>query len=202
MNLCISSVTVAMSISILLSVQYELILYYICDLIFKTIRIMKIGLISDTHDNFKNVEGAVKIFSAKGVDYAIHAGDITTPETIEPFSGLKLIGVLGNNDVDRKGLESAFEKIGGELRGEIGEIEEDDLLIAVYHGTDVRKREALIQSGKYNVFIYGHTHKPEKKIVGNTIVINPGTANGWFFGYKATAAIFDTKSKECDFLEL
>jgi putative phosphoesterase len=163
---------------------------------------VKIGLISDTHDNFKTIEGAVRIFGENGIGYVIHAGDITTPEAVEAFAGLKMIGVLGNNDLDKKGLTSAFEKIGGELRGEICEIEEDDLLIGVYHGTDFRKRDALIQSGKYNVVVYGHTHKIDNKTVGNTIVINPGTANGWFFGYKATAAIFDTVSKECNFIDL
>lgn len=163
---------------------------------------MKIGLISDTHDNFKTIESAVRIFGEKRIEYVIHAGDITTPEAVEAFAGLKMIGVLGNNDLDKKGLTNAFEKIGGELRGEICEIEEDDLLIGVYHGTDFRKRDALIQSGKYNVVVYGHTHKIDNKIVGKTMVINPGTANGWFFGYKATAAIFDTGSKECDFIDL
>jgi uncharacterized protein len=163
---------------------------------------VKIGLISDTHDNFRTIEGAVRIFGEKGIEYIIHAGDITTPEAVEAFAGLKMIGVLGNNDLDKKGLTSAFEKIGGELRGEICEIEEDDLLIGVYHGTDFRKRDTLIQSGKYDVVVYGHTHKIDNKIVGNTMVINPGTANGWFFGYKATAAIFDTLSKECDFIDL
>ena len=163
---------------------------------------MKIGLISDTHDNFKTIECAVRIFGEKRIDYVIHAGDITTPEAVEAFAGLKMIGVLGNNDLDKKGLTSAFEKIGGELRGEICEIEENDLVIGVYHGTDFRKRDALIQSGKYNVVVYGHTHKIENKIVGKTMVINPGTANGWFFGYKATAATFDTVSKQCDFIDL
>jgi hypothetical protein len=163
---------------------------------------VKIGLISDTHDNFKTIESAVRIFGEKRIEYVIHAGDITTPEAVEAFAGLKMIGVLGNNDLDKKGLTSAFEKIGGELRGEICEIEENDLIIGVYHGTDFRKRDALIQSGKYNVVVYGHTHKIENKIVGKTIVINPGTANGWFFGYKATAATFDTVSKQCDFIDL
>ncbi len=163
---------------------------------------MKIGLISDTHDNFKTIESAVRIFGEKRIEYVIHAGDITTPEAVEAFAGLKMIGVLGNNDLDKKGLTSAFEKIGGELRGEICEIEENDLVIGVYHGTDFRKRDALIQSGKYNVVVYGHTHKIENKIVGKTMVINPGTANGWFFGYKATAAIFDTVSKQCDFIDI
>jgi putative phosphoesterase len=163
---------------------------------------VKIGLISDTHDNFKTIESAVRIFGEKRIEYVIHAGDITTPEAVEAFAGVKMIGVLGNNDLDKKGLTSAFEKIGGELRGEICEIEENDLVIGVYHGTDFRKRDALIQSGKYNVVVYGHTHKIENKIIGNTMVINPGTANGWFFGYKATAAIFDTISKQCDFIDL
>jgi putative phosphoesterase len=163
---------------------------------------MKIGLISDTHDNFRNIESAVKIFNNKNISYVIHAGDITTPEAVEAFAGVKLIGVLGNNDMDKEGLGNAFQKIGGHLSGELAEIEEDNLLIAVYHGTEFKKRDSLIQSGKYDVVIYGHTHKMDNKVVGKTIIINPGTANGWFFGYKATAAIFDTLSKECDFIQL
>ena len=163
---------------------------------------LKIGLISDTHDNFKNIESAVKIFNDKGIGYVIHAGDITTPEAVEAFEGVKLIGVLGNNDIDKQGLDNAFEKIGGKLKGELCEIEEDDLLIASYHGTNFKKRDALIQSGKYDVVVYGHTHKVENRVVGKSIVINPGTANGWFFGYKATAAIFDTLSRECELIHL
>ena len=163
---------------------------------------LKIGLISDTHDNFKSIESAVKIFNDKGISYVIHAGDITTPEAVEAFDGVKLIGVLGNNDIDKQGLDNAFEKIGGKLKGEFCEIEEDDLLIASYHGTNFKKRDALIQSGKYDVVVYGHTHKVENRVVGKTIVINPGTANGWFFGYKATAAIFDTLSRKCELIHL
>ncbi len=35
-----------------------------------------------------------------------------------------------------------------------------------------------------------------------TLVINPGTANGWFFGYRATAVVFDTKTNESELLYL
>jgi predicted phosphodiesterase len=38
--------------------------------------------------------------------------------------------------------------------------------------------------------------------VGKTILINPGTANGWFLGYKATAAIFDTATRKPEFIDL
>ena len=168
---------------------------------------MKIGLISDTHDNIKNIKTAVKIFAERKVDYAIHAGDITTPEAVEAFSSIRLIGVLGNNDIDVERLRSAFQKIKGELKGDFCELEQDDLVIAVYHGTDFKRRESIIQSGKYDIVICGHTHKLENKEVAavdekTTIVINPGTANGWFFGYKATAAIFDTMTRECEFVDL
>jgi putative phosphoesterase len=170
---------------------------------------VKIGLISDTHDNIKNIKAAVRIFTERKVEYAIHAGDITTPEAVEAFSGMRLIGVLGNNDIDIEAISSAFQKIKGELRGDFCEFEQDRLVIAVYHGTDFKRRESIIQSGKYDLVIYGHTHKMENKEIAsqdenrkNTIVINPGTANGWFFGYKATAAIFDTITKECEFIEL
>jgi predicted phosphodiesterase len=42
----------------------------------------------------------------------------------------------------------------------------------------------------------------EYKKYGRTLVINPGTANGWFFGYNATAAVFDTQNKESELLNL
>jgi putative phosphoesterase len=163
---------------------------------------MKIGLISDTHDNIQNIQNAISLFNNRHISFVIHAGDITNPEAVEAFAGVKLIGVLGNNDVDVGELNNAFDKIGGQLKGEFCEIEEDNLIFAIYHGTDSKKKESIIQSGKYDVVVYGHTHRVQNKRVGKTLVINPGTANGWFFGYRATAVVFDTKTKEPEFLYL
>lgn len=163
---------------------------------------MKIGLISDTHDNIQNTENAIMSFKDKNVEIVIHAGDIVSPETVELFEGMRLIGVLGNNDLEVRELTSAFDKIGGQLKGEFCEIEQDKLIFAVYHGTDSRKKESLIQCGKYDVVICGHTHRAQNKKVGKTLVINPGTANGWFFGYRATAAMFDTLTQELEFIHL
>jgi uncharacterized protein len=163
---------------------------------------MKIGLISDTHDNIQNIQCATSIFNDKNVGLVIHAGDIVSPEAVEAFNGFKLIGVLGNNDLEIDRLTNAFDKIGGQLRGEICEMEQDGLMLAIYHGTNARRKELLIRSRKYDVVICGHTHKTQNKKVGNTLIINPGTANGWFFGYKATAAVFDTKTRELEFLNL
>lgn len=74
--------------------------------------------------------------------------------------------------------------------------------IAIYHGTNSSRKETLIQSGKYDVIcLWSYTQSANKEI-GKTLVINPGTANGWFFRYGATAAVFDTRTKEPEFLSL
>ena len=163
---------------------------------------MKIGLISDTHDNIQNTQKAIISFNDKNVEVVIHAGDIVSPETVEVFDGIRLIGVLGNNDLEVRELTSAFDKIGGQLKGEFCEIEQGKLKLAVYHGTDSRRKKSLIECGKYDVIICGHTHRAQNKKVGKTLIINPGTANGWFFGYGATAAIFDTLTRELEYIHL
>ncbi|MGB5089822.1 MAG: metallophosphoesterase family protein [Nitrososphaeraceae archaeon] len=81
--------------------------------------IMKIGIISDTHDNIENIQKAVKEFNNRQVEIVLHAGDFVSPIAVESFAGIKLVGILGNNDTDIPGLTSAFNKIHGELKGEI-----------------------------------------------------------------------------------
>src|SRR6266498_4503769 len=163
---------------------------------------MKIGLISDTHDNIECILKAVIVFKDENVDFVLHAGDYVSPNAVESFAGIKLIGILGNNDTDVSGLLAAFDKIQGELRGEIFEPIYDGIKFAVYHGTSSTKRDLLAKSGNYDVFIHGHTHKKVISNVGKTLVINPGTANGWFFGLKATAAVFDTNTRKIEFINL
>lgn len=163
---------------------------------------MKIGIISDTHDYVQNIRRAVRVFNDRQVDLVIHAGDFANPIAIESLVGVKLVGVLGNNDKDIPGLASAFKKIRGELKGELFETVFDGLKFAVYHGTNIGKREQLMKSDKYDVFIYGHTHRKDDRYIRNTRVINPGTAKGWFFGLFATIAIFDTSTRNLVFIDL
>lgn len=163
---------------------------------------MKIGLISDTHDNIENILKAVREFSSKQVDVVLHAGDFVSPIAVESFAGIKLVGILGNNDTDIPGLTSAFNKIHGELKGEIFEALYDGMKLVIYHGTCSSKKEALIKSGKYDIVIYGHTHRKASYKAGRTIVVNPGTAKGWFFGLYATIAVFDTHTRIIEFVDL
>jgi hypothetical protein len=58
----------------------------------------------------------------------------------------------------------------------------------------------LIECGKYDVVAYGHTHQCEDMKIGNTLVLNPGTAHG--FWERATVMIFDTAIREAEIIDL
>ncbi len=161
---------------------------------------MKIGIISDTHDHMDNIHKAVEAFKKSKVAFVIHAGDYISPAAAKAFKGLHIIGVFGNNDGDKYRLIKAFQSIDGEMKGDFCELERNGIRFAVYHGTEPQLKDAIVQGGKYDVIICGHTHKMEHVTVGNTIVLNPGTAHG--FGGAATIAVFDTETKEPEFMEL
>jgi hypothetical protein len=47
------------------------------------------------------------------------------------------------------------------------------MIFAVYHGTQQEALNKLIQSGKYDVLVCGHTHRTQNTRLGNTVVVNP-----------------------------
>jgi putative phosphoesterase len=185
---------------------------------------MKIGIISDTHDDLSNVDKAISIFNREKVSQVVHAGDFVFPGVVERFRKLesaKLVGVLGNNDGEKLGLDKMFQKIGGELKkSDLAEIQDNDnkdLRIAVYHGTDEKLREAAIQSEIYDIFIHGHTHIKRLAQKGKTLILNPGTAHynfptfpagwkGWIEDQpiedQPTVIVYDTLRKESKFFSL
>jgi putative phosphoesterase len=95
---------------------------------------MKIGIISDTHDDLDSVRQAVLLFKKKNVDLVIHAGDYVYPGVVEKFADLpnaRLVGVLGNNDGEKIGLFQRFSKVGGELKGDFCEMDIDGLKFGI-----------------------------------------------------------------------
>ena len=61
---------------------------------------MKIGIVSDTHNNIDLTRRAVELFREAGVGMVIHAGDITSPKILGLFEGFDCRFVLGNGDLD------------------------------------------------------------------------------------------------------
>jgi putative phosphoesterase len=176
---------------------------------------MKIGIISDTHDDIHNVQNAIEIFIEEKVDWIIHAGDFIFPGVIDEFKKLKnelpfsiMIGVLGNNDGEKLGLLKKFTELDGKLEDEFEDIVIDGLRFGICHGTSEKLREAAIKSGIYDVFIHGHTHKRREDKIGQTLVLNPGTAHkkvksvSGLFEEEGGIIIFNTQTKECKYIPL
>jgi putative phosphoesterase len=161
---------------------------------------MKIGIMSDSHDHLENIVKCIEVFKNKKVDYVLHLGDYVNPNSVRACHNIKLVGIFGNNDGDKYRLITAFNDIGGEVKGDFHEFEEDGLKFACYHGTEPQLTDALIKCDKYDVVIYGHIHECINEMIGNTLALNPGTAHG--FGNKATIMIFETQLKQAELITL
>ncbi|MCX6098927.1 MAG: YfcE family phosphodiesterase, partial [Candidatus Bipolaricaulota bacterium] len=75
---------------------------------------MRLGILSDSHDNLPALARIVERFNAENVDLVLHAGDFVSPFTAIPLSKLRarLVGVFGNNDGDGLYLTRRFEGVG------------------------------------------------------------------------------------------
>ncbi len=150
---------------------------------------MKLGIISDTHDNMPMIAKAVAVFNAEKVDLVIHAGDFISPITANELQKLTapLIGVFGNNDGERLYLIKRFKEI-GKIYPDYHEFECAGKRCVVMH--EPKFIDALVKSGAYALVIYGHTHAIDIRN-GETVVVNPGEACGWITG-RATVVILDS----------
>jgi len=160
---------------------------------------MLIGIMADSHDNLPKVRQAVEIFNRKKVGLVLHAGDFIAPFVVRELKNLScpLIGVFGNNDGERKGLR---EKI-----GEIGEVhlppfscEQGRKRILLLHDP---KNLKSVQTNQYDLIVYGHTHQPEIKREGRTLLINPGECGGWLTGH-CTIGLVDLDKMEAEVITL
>jgi hypothetical protein len=73
---------------------------------------VRIGVVSDTHNNVRNIKKVINIFNEERVDKVIHTGDISKAKSLELFSQLNvpMTGVYGNNDRTENGLEEVALK--------------------------------------------------------------------------------------------
>jgi uncharacterized protein len=163
---------------------------------------MKIGVLSDSHDNLVTLRKAVDVFSKSGVDALIHAGDFCSPFTLPEFKpladrGLKMYAVFGNNDGDRALL---VKRAGDFCTFADGarNVELGGKKIVIMHYPDLSRD--LFALGSYDLVIYGHDHKVKVE-GGAKKLLNPGTSSG-YLAEAATVAIVDTVSMEVEILRL
>ncbi len=160
---------------------------------------MKIGLMADSHDHIFNVVKALKVFKENNVELVMHAGDFVAPFTVKKiYAGIKVIGVFGNNEGEKKGILDITRDLPVEIHYEPYFFEINDIKFCLVH--DLQKFSSNSEH-KAKIVIFGHTHKQEKYIKDNILFINPGESCGWVNG-KATAAILNLPDMECNFFEI
>jgi len=157
---------------------------------------MKIGVVSDTHNNLKNIEIIINLFNEIKVPIVIHTGDISNANTLEQFSKLnsKLIGVYGNNDRNELGLEEVAQKNKFQFQDPPRKLSLLDKEIVIFHEPD-KIDQFLSENKLIDVVLYGHTHRYENNTRNGVLFFNPGESAGMQKGSNAIG-ILDLKNME------
>lgn len=150
---------------------------------------MKIGIVSDTHNNLKNVNRIVELFNGSAVDRVIHTGDITQAKTLEVFAHLEMpmYGVYGNNDAgERDSLEAAVAAFGFQFREPPYVLEWHSRSIMVVH--DPLEFDGHLNQS-HDLALHGHTHFYRYERTASQVIFNPGECAGQMQGFNAIGVL-------------
>tara|TARA_B100002052_G_C15886379_1_gene601745 strand:+ start:1220 stop:1711 length:492 start_codon:yes stop_codon:yes gene_type:complete len=151
---------------------------------------MKIGVVSDTHNNLKNIETIIKLFNDEKVSLVIHTGDIANAKSLEKFSKLncELIGVYGNNDRSELGITEVALRNNFNFQQPPRKLTLNRREIAIFHEPD-HIEKFLLENKGINVILYGHTHRYENNIKNEVLYFNPGESAGMQRGRNAVGIL-------------
>src|SRR5689334_4520135 len=118
---------------------------------------MRIGILSDTHNQMARTVRAVGLLRAEGAEALVHCGDLTTPAVVLECAGPPGYFVLGNNDFDEKGLRRAIGQIGATFLGRGGLVVLGGRRIAITHGDSAAEMRRLTEAAP-DYLLFGHSH--------------------------------------------
>jgi putative phosphoesterase len=156
---------------------------------------MKIGVVSDSHDNVPMIRKAVEVLDREGVGAILHAGDFVAPFAAKELVKAKtpITAVFGNNDGERAGLAKVLPDVkpGPRLVDMAG------ITIVLTHDEGGIEATMLAQA---DVAVFGHTHMVVVER-GKVLRLNPGECGGWLTG-RCTIAILDAESLDVKVVDL
>jgi len=140
---------------------------------------MRIGIISDTHNNLPNLDAALRLFEQEDISTLVHCGDFTGVDIARRLAPFQTICVLGNGDFSSGEIRDEIMRqnpgsyVGLVFSGNVGGVR-----IAVTHGHIPGRLEELLREGKYDYVFQGHSHQHKDERYGITRLINPGSLGG------------------------
>ncbi|HEY4667801.1 MAG TPA: YfcE family phosphodiesterase [Anaerolineales bacterium] len=163
---------------------------------------MKVGVLSDTHDDETNLRVALDAYRQQRITQLIHCGDMIGPEIVGQLAGFQVIYVDGNMDRESGEIYRRLRELDPHsvvlptFEGEIA-----DVSIAVTHGDDLAELNRVIRSGIHRFVFTGHTHRRRDETIGPTRVFNPGALGGLQFESRSYSMV-DLVSGEVEVIEL
>lgn len=151
---------------------------------------MLIGVVSDTHNNLKNIDQIISLFNDKQIQLVIHTGDIANAKSFDKFSKLNanLIGVYGNNDRNEAGLEDLAIKNNFQFQEPPKLLTLFNRKIAIFHEPDPID-EFLKVNRNIDIVLHGHTHRYRNEIEKDVLFFNPGESAGMQTGMNAIGLV-------------
>jgi len=141
----------------------------------------------------------VRMLESLEVDVVLHCGDIGSIEVVELFQAWPTHFVFGNCDDDTAAFAKEIERAGQTCHGLFGELEFDGVKVALLHSHERRRFLDAIESGKYQLVCYGHTHVAAIDRRGATTVLNPGAI---YRSNPHSFAVVELPSVEATIIEL
>ena len=147
---------------------------------------MQIGVVSDTHNNLKNIQKIIELFNKEELEFVVHTGDIASASSLGKFSKLNcaLFGVLGNNDRGEEGILEISSKHQFKFQEPPLKISFKNINIAVFHEPDCID-EFLLSNEETHVVLHGHTHRYRNEKKEGVLYFNPGESAGMQKGMNA-----------------
>jgi putative phosphoesterase len=158
---------------------------------------MRLGVLSDTHDQLERTRLAIRLLRAEGAEALVHCGDVTGPDLVLACAVLPCYFTFGNHDADMvPRLRAAIAKAGGVCLGWGGVVELAAKRVAVTHGhmsTDVRR----LLAARPDYLLSGHSHITGDRRDGPTRRVNPGALHE---ADRFTVALLDLAADQVRFL--
>ena len=129
---------------------------------------MRVGVISDTHGYV-----SPKVFDAfEGVEKILHAGDVGPYDVIIELSAIAPVTAVRGN-MDQSDITSRYPE---DQRFQMAGVD----IFMTHNGAYLLRNQPQFQarcsSKRPEVFIWGHTHRPECKMINGMLSLNPGSA--------------------------
>jgi putative phosphoesterase len=133
---------------------------------------MRIAVLADTHINKLEYLPKKIIDALSTVDLIIHAGDFTDVQLLKELTQLKEVkAVHGNMDSGELKAALPVKEI----------VETENKRIGVTHGSGApwgieERVRKMFESDRIDIIVYGHSHRPQNKVINDILFFNPGKA--------------------------